>query len=271
MTYKNKPPPKKDTPKPQSQPKKDTSGTTIPFYQSDVGSMLGKDSNPSLVFDRFPDFWTRGDYQSTPTLEFLKRIVRLVSENREIDSMLQHTNERRRRLVSAMGGRSFCLKTQWRFVTGLGLPHPSEIGFRWNPHLSVPVIPGSSIKGALRSWMRDFENRPEAADTLLGKDGVGQVTILDALPSRKPKMEVDIINPHYAEYYSDPEKAIPGDYYSPIPVFFLATAPETEFLFHIMPVTGYAPSLDDVEREMRDAFRSIGLGAKGNSGYGRFI
>ncbi len=257
----------------------------LPTYDSDDISQLVKlnGTSPSLTFDRFVQIWYRSNTDGSvskkspqpdkhSTFESLKQIAGL-SCGAGNCAILKEVNERRRALASAKGGLSFELKTKWRFTTGLGAAHPSEIGFRWDHLLSVPVIPGSSIKGALRAWLRDFKKDGARAEKLLGTpDCIGKIVILDALPKTPPRLDVDIINSHYQEYYQDPDKNPPGDYYSPNPVFFLTTAPNTVFVFHILPVKEIEPGdLDYVKKCMCEAFESIGLGAKTSSGYGRFV
>jgi len=65
----------------------------------------------------------------------------------------------------------------------------------------------------------------------------GHVLFFDAIPQSKPRLELDIMNPHYPDYYKEvgnehPE-VYPTDWQSPNPVKFLAVAPGTVFRFAV--------------------------------------
>lgn len=67
----------------------------------------------------------------------------------------------------------------------------------------------------------------------------GKAIFFDAIPSAKfpPKLELDIMNPHYPDYYKEmgtkEPKTYPTNWQSPIPVQFLTVAPSSVFLFAI--------------------------------------
>lgn len=67
----------------------------------------------------------------------------------------------------------------------------------------------------------------------------GKTIFFDAIPSSKfpPQIELDIMNPHYPDYYKEmgtkEPKAYPTNWQSPIPVQFLTVAPKSVFLFAI--------------------------------------
>jgi CRISPR-associated protein Cmr6 len=61
----------------------------------------------------------------------------------------------------------------------------------------------------------------------------GHVVFFDAIPSAVPKLELDIINPHYPDYYKEGSKEFPTNWQNPIPVKFLAVAPGSAFRFAI--------------------------------------
>lgn len=170
-------------------------------------------------------------------------------------------------------------KTQWRFVTGLGREHPVENGFAWHHTLGVPYLPGSSVKGMVRTWAEQWleEDDPNKCDIsrIFGSRDAGEVggvIFLDALPTDEVKLETDIMTPHYGSYYSDGET--PGDWHDPVPIPFLAVAANQTFQFLITP-----RHLDDEQSRqdaetargwLKDALEWIGAGAKTAVGYGRF-
>ncbi|ALM76268.1 type III-B CRISPR module RAMP protein Cmr6 [Thermococcus barophilus] len=113
----------------------------------------------------------------------------------------------------------------------------------------------------------------------------GKIVFFDALPSPvkdppvkseqlKPFLqnilEFDIMNPHYQPYYQEGEP--PGDWYSPVPIFFLTVKKDVPFIFAV----GKSKTCDDgklVEkawRLLKEALMEHGVGAKTALGYGRF-
>src|SRR5207249_3153998 len=120
-----------------------------------------------------------------------------------------------------------------------------ETGFIWHHTLGVSYLPGSSVKGLMRAWVdpKIDENGQikgwgdketwEKIKRLFGDteyDGAGALTIFDALPTQAPEIDLDIMNPHYGEYYADP-RTPPADYLSPTPIFFLTVKEHQRFLF----------------------------------------
>jgi CRISPR-associated protein Cmr6 len=186
-------------------------------------------------------------------------------------NLLAESVRRARALVAAAGGRAAVFRTEGRFVTGIGRHHPVENGFAWHPTLGVPYLPGSSVKGLLRAWARAEGNEAEAERIFGASSGsprVGQVVLLDAVPVRPVKLEVDVMTPHFANWTED---APPGDWRSPVPVPFLTTGAGQAFLFAVLPRTEEAAEhLDRVMEWLRDALAFAGAGAKTAVGYGRF-
>jgi CRISPR type III-B/RAMP module RAMP protein Cmr6 len=50
----------------------------------------------------------------------------------------------------------------------------------------------------------------------------GRVSFFDAYPTRMPRLEVDVLNPHYGRHYRG--EAPPADYLDPVPTYFLTVA-----------------------------------------------
>jgi len=158
----------------------------------------------------------------------------------------------------------------------LGAAHPYETGFIWHRTLSVPYLPGSSVKGLMRAWATHWcepADQQEIARLFGAKDGeasCGALIVFDALPSQPPELEIDILNPHYSEYYQDPAKP-PADYLSPKPVFFLTVAPGQDFEFFLAPRHGVSKQdLDTGLELLREALEKLGAGGKTAVGYGVF-
>ena len=180
------------------------------------------------------------------------------------ESQLKEVADRMRTLTEARGGLALELSTEWRFVTGLGRSHPVENGFAWHHTLGTPYLPGSSIKGLVKAWVKSLSDRTneEVEATWFGGPGqVGRVCFLDALPIKPVRLEVDVMTPHYAGWNpSNP----PGDWMSPTPIPFLVVAPGACFLFCMIPQDSSlgAESLRAIRGHLTDALTWFGAGQK---------
>lgn len=98
-------------------------------------------------------------------------------------------------------------------------------------------------------------------------DKRGQVIFFDAYPTQAPKLEQDILNPHYGPYYSDADKRTPpADYHKLNPTYFLTVAKDTEFQF---AVASKDPTLAANAKEwLSCALKELGIGGKTAAGYG---
>jgi CRISPR-associated protein Cmr6 len=97
----------------------------------------------------------------------------------------------------------------------------------------------------------------------------GEVIFFDAFPSpsQVPKLELDIMNPHYGPYYTDEKgEKPPADYYSPVPVYFLALKKGTRFRFRWASKDDHL--LGCVKDWLKEAIKVFGVGAKTRAGYG---
>lgn len=72
-----------------------------------------------------------------------------------------------------------------------------------------------------KSILKDREGNPTAH--------IGNIVFFDAYPITVPKVVVDIMNPHYPDYYGEGTKP-PADWQNPKPIFFL-TIKDTDFQF----------------------------------------
>jgi CRISPR-associated protein Cmr6 len=186
------------------------------------------------------------------------------------EELLQACLERQKGQVEALGGVTLEAETSGRFVSGLGGAHPFETGFVWHRVLGVPYLPGSGVKGAVRAWTEHWLGERDAAGRLFGgPGGMGALVVLDALPTKPPALETDVMTPHYGAYYGEGEP--PGDYLSPIPVPFLAVAGGQGFRFSLLPtVKSDEESLQRGVELLKEALETIGAGAKTSAGYGAF-
>ena len=232
-------------------------------------------AHAGLWYDKFCNRWT-GDW-SAPEVQKPNWIRTVANGTPTGDAaLLSQFAGRQQSLVQSLGGKCLPFQTESRFVTGLGREHPVENGFAWHPTLGTPFLPGSGIKGMLRAWAI-LDGQADAADKILGcqesQDGadghVGMVIVFDAIPLGPVKLEVDVMTPHYAQYYEN--GAVPGDWLSPVPIPFLVVAAETSFQFGIAPrTTDGKEHLETVAEWLKNALQWLGAGAKTAVGYGRF-
>jgi CRISPR-associated protein Cmr6 len=221
----------------------------------------------------------------------------------------------------------------WRFVVGLGAAHVLETGITLHRLFGLPIIPGSALKGAARTWalfklseelgvpilspseasarppttLDKFEtvilsqgNEEEQAallSQLLQDDAIpdgapirklslqelrekwrpffevfgsteqaGSIIFLDAIPLEPPEFQLDIMNPHYPNYYRT--QGPPADWESPNPVFFL-TVSGTPYRFAIAARSEQGNHLLNLaEKWLKGALAELGVGAKTGADYG---
>jgi len=166
--------------------------------------------------------------------------------------------------------------TIWRAVSGMADASVFETTVTLHPLCGFPHFRGSALKGLTRAyatvWQGEERRQVERVFGSGGDDehpGIGSVHFLGGFPANEEAaraLEVDIMNPHYRDYY---EKGLPPvDWSSPVPVYFLAIKPNVKFTF----IAGG----DDIDclraaaQWMKGALENIGIGAKTASGYGYF-
>lgn len=266
--------------------------------------------NAGLIFDRFAPDWSD---QATLKKDGLEAVCK--AAKRADAALLQHWNARWAACARVANAEPFALKTDWRFIAGLGRKGPLEVGFTFHRY-GFPILPGSSVKGLARARALIEIGRKVNAESLgalddhLSADGdadsterkkyetwkaqqtaevqkladdfravfgttaaAGRAIFFDAIPSRAPKLELDVMNPHFPQYYQGNEP--PTDWQSPVPVYFLTVAPNTEFCFAV----GWRGGLDDEGRRLRElaqdwliaGLTKLGAGAKTSAGYGYFV
>lgn len=190
----------------------------------------------------------------------------------------------------------------WRLVVGLGNESVYETSMTLHHVYGFPYIPGSAVKGVIRSWIitelfgeiadedgkriLDLKHAEERAlddegfRNIFGNtEAAGKIRFFDAFPITAPKVDTDIMNPHFGEYYSDQTNTKPpADYMTPVPLPFL-TVKETTYRFIIgvrkgdnMVMHGDigqgCSRLEVASRWLEKALTSHGIGAKTAVGYG---
>jgi len=157
-----------------------------------------------------------------------------------------------------------------RLALGLGNESVLENGCRLHRTYGVPVIPGSSVKGALRAGLLDIDDYRQYETGLFGTpDRAGAVEVFDAWwdpeKSTGSGLALDVVTVHHQDYYSG--KDAPKESESPVPVHFLTIKGTFLFAFR---VDGDVSWSDFVRELAFYVFDRKGLGAKKSSGYGRF-
>jgi CRISPR-associated protein Cmr6 len=129
-------------------------------------------------------------------------------------------------------------------------------------------------------YVTAYEQINQAYKVIFGDtDDAGYITFFDALyiPAKNKSMDdkplqPDIITVHHQEYYQHRSTAAPADWDSPIPVPFLcATGSYLVALAapDIKDETERAQWLSSTGALLKAALKSMGIGAKTSSGYGR--
>ena len=93
----------------------------------------------------------------------------------------------------------------------------------------------------------------------------GEVIFMDAYPVENIQLKIDIMNPHYSEYYT--QQKPPSDTQNPIPINFL-TAENTKFDFILL--SKEERLLKTAYHLLERALSEFGIGAKTSLGYGLF-
>ncbi len=99
----------------------------------------------------------------------------------------------------------------------------------------------------------------------------GTVVFHDAWPTTWPRLSVDIVNNHHPGYYKG--DGPPGDWESPVPVYFLMVRPGQQFFFALSPRRRDEgePLVGQAQEWLNGALTHLGFGAKTAAGYGRFV
>lgn len=239
-----------------------------------------------------------------------KRALHEVVEIGGNNELLQNLQARHSAALEAIGACSVEMKTDGPLTLHISRGGTWEnAGICLHPVYGFAYIPGTGIKGLVRSWAETIwaqgqDNKEEAwhrIDNLFGyganseshkfssprrntpgwrPDGIhpkqaasaGRLVFHDAWPTAWPCLEVDITNNHHTKYYSDEGKSGHGDWEDPVPVYFLCVQSNTSFDFAI---SDRKPCGDDAIEEatkwLVDALQTNGVGAKTAAGYGRFV
>lgn len=246
----------------------------VPLYRENSPWTAVGGGNAGLFYNKFFDRWG-SDFTKIPEGAKATWIERALPGPIGDAELLKERAGRTNALVQRFGSDGavcFDARTDWRFVTGIGLSHPVDNGFAWHYTLGVPYLPGSSIKGLVGEWARRHLGAAQATQALGTPESAGCVIFLDALPVAPLQLSADVLTPHQGPYYQG--GAAPGDWHNPIPAPFLTVAPGQAFRFVVLAAGRHGdchPSLcSDAAAWLKDALSELGAGAKSAAGYGRF-
>ncbi|MGZ5444636.1 MAG: type III-B CRISPR module RAMP protein Cmr6 [Thermoanaerobaculia bacterium] len=227
--------------------------------------------NRALIFDRTPEprtkEWKRDFFSDFATA--------FKQHEGEYDAFIGRRSE----ALSRIGGLSIDIRSTSRLIVGHGIPHSTQIGFLFDRLRGVPYLPGSTVKGLLRETARliatgeiaaeaDVADLAARAEEIFGtQERRGAVVCWDAFVMTWPRLEVDVMTPHHQSYYEN--GTAPGDWESPVPVYFLTIAPDQQFRFWFLG-SGTGIDLAAIEKLLRLGLEWLGVGGKKSSGYGRF-
>ena len=261
-----------------------------------------KTTNLGLLFNKFvfawSDNWTTEEKTNREKVNLKADFIKKVKENstystanKELVSSVQSRQKAMLQALQASGWyvEPFEATTDSRLIIGLGGTSVIETGMTLHPLYGFPYLPGSGLKGLARAHAEiAIEHEPteeefrkelreifgsEYKDRHATNNRQGRVFFMDGLPTTFPKLDLDIMNPHYSKYYQGEKDSKgnlipPADYLNPIPVTFLAVAQDQKFSFAVC-------SRDEALAEKAKSWlicglTDLGAGGKTNVGYGYF-
>ncbi len=239
---------------------------------------LKRSRHPGLLLSRYAPDW-----RADPTLK--KSALETVRDTPVDTKLLSAFRHRWYAVVTSQHAQVFEATTAWRLVVGLGQKGPLEVGFTFHHLYGIPIIPGSALKGLARAYASLVEERNESdpdflaifgrAPTSGGQENAaqaGKAVFFDAIPLNQPKLDLDVMNPHYPDYYRG--ERLPTNWQDPKPVYFLALKAGVRFAFAV----GWRGTLDEQGRRLQGlatewlqkGLQELGAGAKTSAGYGFF-
>jgi len=263
---------------------------------------FGPRANRSLLFDRcfasYDQEWQimKEDHRHhipDGKLQFFTTFVTAFAKHNTDD--FAAFLERRRSTLAALGAALARMRSTSRLVVGLGLPHPTETSLLLDRLSGCPYLPGSSVKGMLREaaklvargelpaidevrnhWTDAAVRRifgPSVGEA--GYPAQGEMVFYDAFPVGWPTLELDVLTPHYGEYYGDRTGSVaPGDWENPNPVRFLTVKAGVVFDFYFRGLcpdaAQRAEDKETIKALLPLALDWLGIGAKKSAGYGLF-
>jgi CRISPR-associated protein Cmr6 len=264
--------------------------------------------NPALIFGKFIPYTLEKKEENENKDKYLQLVIKETNFLLQNTNLLKSLHERIEHWIKNTGNNleKFEAKTSWRLIIGLGASHPQETSMTLHHIYGIPYIPGSAIKGVTRHWAvlkfadnnrKDNEKFEDVIKRIAGalesgndlnievdkitfKDLIdifgtqekqGKVIFFDAYPVGEINLKIDVMNPHYSEYYSKGQP--PTDWQNPVPIKFLAVEKDTRFRFYLASNMKDDPDKNLVTKAkqlLSEALKNYGIGAKTSLGYGIF-
>ena len=264
----------------------------LPLYRQSA-PQPGDAMHCGLWFERFFSAYTAGfdDIDHEQRNEWLNEFSHAHKTDGD-QGVLKAKAEHMQGLAASQGGQARIYHCAGAFVTGLGNPHPLENGFTWHHTLGTPYLPGSAVKGLVRSVIETaFQGEAQARSALLQRwfgtaekgdvpEHSGSFIFMDALPVRRCQLHVEVMTPHMNKWYEKGRKTPldvdtqPGDWHAPVPITYL-TARNLFLQMIILPRPG-AGDAAVLQQELQDLWQALdyglqylGAGGKTAIGMGR--
>jgi len=224
--------------------------------------------------------------------QYLKALAKHWNKNGGWRDIVEHFATRQQRLLAALeddGWKPWSkeLVTDARLIAGLGYKGALEVGLTLHPLYGFPYLPGTAVKGIARAYAEHVINAPtDLIRKIFGspkKDPgkakeyrVGCIRFFDALPTSFPELSLDVMTPHFGDYYMDQTSTVaPGDWHGPIPVSFLTVADGQPFCFSLAAhgdaeITNPDECLQQAAEWLEAGLKKLGAGGKTAAGYGYF-
>ncbi len=233
------------------------------FHPADTLKYVNPEQIDNLGL-RYNYFLNSEEDKKSSAYKFLPKKIKMTNAERDL---IKRTNLRQTAILKSLSGiynfRVIEAAVDWRLIVGLGSGHVAETGMTLHHIYGIPYIPGSAVKGVLSHYVEDED---KLKIKIFGdENNEGDVIFMDAFPVNNVNFTMDIMNPHYPEYYSG--EKYPGDWENPKPIKFL-TVEKTIFRFIFLSnKPGY---LDKILKWIKEVFEYKGIGAKTAVGYGYF-
>lgn len=262
-------------------------------YKAQAKKAADRSRNQALLFERFYSLedlvQTDPDNKKDDKLLWLETLAGRCGETALLKRQLTH----RQQFAAATGAEIIYLATDWRFVSGMGNPHPVENGINWHPVLGVPYLPAAGVKGLVRAFATHWEGWEQGeVQRIFGagngqnedeedapSTGAGSIEFFDMLPEEPVTLLVDMMTPHGGHWYAQggditdasiDYPKIPAPWHNPIPIPFLVVEKAKFTLMLRARHAGAAADLAKVIELLPQAFAIAGAGSKTGTGYGRF-
>ncbi len=271
---------------------------------------ISRNTHPGLLLDKYVASWDPSaptgklsESVQRPTVEGVAKLSQRPPEGFDYSAF----KNRRGRMLECLGAVAFTCTTVGPLTLHLARASALEnAGICLHPLYGFVYLPGTGLKGMARAYAETVwlpaQSDPVAAwrqiEVVFGwapgsdllaprtpkpwkpsdapnpdKDESacsGCIIFHDAWPEQWPPLIADILNNHHSSYYKDGEP--PGDWDSPVPVYFLAVPAGQTFSFAVSKRRSDVPTdlLALAQRWLAGALVHEGAGAKTATGYGRF-